>query len=129
MKTYKLIIEKGEDGFWGRIEYNDSLITSFGESIDHLRSSMREAMELYFEDSSKPIPNYDFELVMDIQEFFLINDFINISTLAKRIGMNSSLLRQYAKGIKFPSLKQVNKIENAIRKIGKQLSSTELQPN
>ena len=129
MKTYKLIIEKGEDGFWGRIEDNNSLITSFGETIDHLSSSMKEAMELYFEDLEKPILQYEFELVMDIQEFFLINDFINISTLAKRIGMNSSLLRQYAKGIKFPSLKQVNKIENAIRKIGKQLSKTELQPN
>jgi len=129
MKTYKLIIEKGVDGFWGRIEDNDSLITSFGETIDHLRSSMQEALELYFEDLEKPIPKYEFELVMDIQEFFLINDFINISTLAKRIGMNSSLLRQYAKGIKFPSLKQVNKIENAIRQIGKQLSTTELQPN
>ena len=129
MKTYKLIIEKGEDGFWGRIEDNDSLITSFGETIDHLRSSMMEAMELYFQELDKPIPNYEFELVMDIQEFFLINDFINITTLAKRIGMNSSLLRQYAKGIKFPSLKQVNKIENAIRKIGKQLSTTELQPS
>ena len=129
MKTYKLIIEKGEDGFWGRIEDNDSLITSFGETIDHLKSSMNEAMELYFEELEKPIPKYEFDLVMDIQEFFIINDFINISTLAKRIGMNSSLLRQYAKGIKFPSLKQVNKIENAIRKIGKQLSTTELQPN
>ena len=129
MKTYKLIIEKGEDGFWGRIEDSNSLITSFGETIDHLRSSMKEAMELYFEDLEKPIPKYEFEFVMDIQEFFIINDFINISTLAKRIGMNSSLLRQYAKGIKFPSLKQVNKIENAIRKIGKQLSTTELQPS
>ncbi|WP_235299374.1 type II toxin-antitoxin system HicB family antitoxin [Portibacter marinus] len=129
MKTYKLIIEKGEDGFWGRIDFKDDLVTSFGETIDQLKTNMKEALKLYFEDSSKPIPNYNFELVMDIQEFFLVNDFINISTLAKRIGMNSSLLRQYAKGIKFPSLKQVSKIENAIRKIGKQLSSTELQPN
>lgn len=129
MRTYKLIIEKGEDGFWGRIKDGNSLITSFGETIDHLKSSMKEAMELYFEELDKPIAKYEFELVMDIQEFFLINDFINISTLAKRIGMNSSLLRQYAKGIKFPSLRQVNKIENAIRKIGKQLSTTELQPN
>jgi len=128
MKIYKLIIEKGEDGFWGRIEDKECLITSFGESIDRLKSSMVEAISLYFEELEKPISNYEFELVMDIQEFFIINDFINISTLAKRIGMNSSLLRQYAKGIKFPSLKQVNKIENAIREIGKQLSTTELQP-
>lgn len=128
MKTYKLIIEKGEDGFWGRIKDKDSLITSFGETIEHLKTCMDEAMQLYFEELDTPTPKYEFELVMDIQEFFIINDFINISTLAKRIGMNSSLLRQYAKGIKFPSLKQVNKIENAIRKIGKQLSKTELQP-
>jgi predicted RNase H-like HicB family nuclease len=129
MKTYKLIIEKGEGGFWGRIEDKDGLITSFGETIDHLRTSMNEAIELYFQELDLPIPKVEFELVMDIQEFFIINDFINISTLAKRIGMNSSLLRQYAKGIKFPSLKQVNKIENAIREIGKQLSKTELQPS
>jgi len=129
MKTYKLIIEKGEDGFWGRIETNEDLITSFGKSIDHLKSSMMEALELYFEEFEKPMPKIEFELVMDIQEFFVINDYINISTLAKRIGMNSSLLRQYSKGIKFPSLKQVNKIESAIRKIGKELSKTELQPS
>jgi len=129
MKTYKLIIEKGEDGFWGRIETNEDLITSFGKSINHLKSSMMEALELYFEEFEKPMPKIEFELVMDIQEFFVINDYINISTLAKRIGMNSSLLRQYSKGIKFPSLKQVNKIESAIRKIGKELSKTELQPS
>jgi predicted RNase H-like HicB family nuclease len=128
MKTFKLIIEKGEDGFWGRIDKPEG-IHSFGETIEILQSSMREALELYFEDIGKPVPLYEFELVMDIQEFFMLNDYINITTLAKRIGMNSSLLRQYAKGIKFPSLKQVNKIENTIRELGNQLSKTELQPN
>jgi len=129
MKTFKLIVEKGEDGFWGRIEDKENLITSFGETIDHLRTTMEEAIELYYDELAEPMPKFEFELVMDIQEFFLINDFINISTLAKRIGMNSSLLRQYANGIKFPSLKQVNRIEIAIRNLGNQLSRTELQPN
>lgn len=128
MKTFKLIIEKNKEGFWGRLDKPEGIF-SFGETIDQLKLNTNEAIELYFEEETKSIPNYEFELVMDIQEFFEINDFINISTLAKRIGMNSSLLRQYAKGIKFPSLKQVNKIENAIRKIGEQLSKTELQPN
>lgn len=129
MKKYKLIVEKSVDGFWGRIEDKDNLITSFGETIDHLRRTMEEAIQLYYDELAMPMPKFEFELVMDIQEFFLINDFINISTLAKRIGMNSSLLRQYANGIKFPSMKQVNRIEIAIRNIGNQLSRTELQPS
>lgn len=128
MKIFRLIIERGEEGYWGRIE-NPEGIYSFGESINDLKTNMQEAIELYIEENNIKIPAYEFELVMDIQEFFTVNDYINVSTLAKRIGMNSSLLRQYAKGIKFPSIKQVNKIENAIREIGKQLSRTELQPS
>jgi predicted RNase H-like HicB family nuclease len=129
MKKYKLIIEKGDEGFWGRIKHKESLITSFGETINQLKTNIKEALDLYFEEDNQMSTNYEFELVMDIQEFFVINDYINISTLAKRIGMNSSLLRQYAKGIKFPSIKQVNKIESAIKEIGKQLIKTELHPN
>jgi predicted RNase H-like HicB family nuclease len=128
MTMFKLIIERSKEGYWGRIEKPEG-IYSFGESIGDLKKNMQEAIELYFEERSIDVPKFEFELVMDIQEFFIINDFINISTLAKRIGMNSSLLRQYAKGIKFPSIKQVNKIENEIKEIGKQLSRTELQPN
>ena len=128
MKTYKLIIEKNKDGFWGRLDKLDGVF-SYGETLNGLKTNMNEAIELYFETLEKPIPKYQFELAMDIQEFFQIHDFINISSLAKKIGMNSSLLRQYSKGIKFPGLKQVTKIEKAIKQIGADLLKTELQPS
>jgi predicted RNase H-like HicB family nuclease len=127
MKKYKLIIEKNQDGFWGQVEKLTSIFSS-GETVDELIINTKEAISLYFETIGKPHPRYELELVMDIQGFFEINDYINISTLAKRIGMNASLLRQYSKGLKFPSLKQVGKIEQEIRKIGGELSQTELQP-
>ena len=127
MKQYKLIIEKNEDGFWGQLDKLKSVFSS-GESISELLENTKEAVNLYFEEIGKPTPEFELDLVMDIQEFFKLNDYINITTLANRIGMNSSLLRQYSKGIKFPSVKQVAKIEKEIRKIGKELSSTELQP-
>lgn len=129
MKVFRLIIEKGEDGYWGRISDGKNLITSFGATIVELKNNMNEALELAYEDEVGGLPEYEFELVVDIQEFFEINNFINITTLAEYIGMNSSLLRQYAKGLKFPSIKQVSRIERAVKEIGKQLIQTELQPN
>lgn len=129
MKKFRLIIEKVEQGYWGRIKNDRSLITSYGGTIPLLKINMKEAIELTYEEKSKQLPDYEFELVVDVQEFFEINNFINISTLAEYIGMNPSLLRQYAKGIKFPSIKQVSRIEKGIKEIGKQLMQTELQPN
>ena len=128
MKKYKLIIEKGEDGFWGRLGKPDG-IYSFGETLKLLKANMNDAIKLYFEENEFNIHAYEFDIVMDIQNFFIINDYINISNLAKRVGMNSSLLRQYAKGIKHPNIKQVNKIELAIKEIGQELIKTELQFN
>ena len=127
MSKYKLIIEKNKDGYWSQVDKLPSVFSS-GETIAKLIENSMEALELYFEESDQKTPKIQFELVMDIQEFFKVNEYINITSLAKRIGMNSSLLRQYSKGIKFPSLEQVAKIEKAIRQIGKELSSTELQP-
>lgn len=124
---YKLIIERNKDGYWGQVEQLPSVFSS-GESIEQIIMNSEEAIKLYFEETGEKTPKLEFELAMDIQEFFRVNEYINITSLAKRIGMNSSLLRQYSKGIKFPSLEQVAKIEKAIKQIGKELSRTELQP-
>ena len=127
MNKYKLIIEKNSDGYWGQVEELSTVFSS-GETVAELIENSIEAIGLFFEESNTEIPSIEFELVMDIQEFFKINEYINITSLAKRIGMNSSLLRQYSKGIKYASLDQVAKIEKAIKQIGVELASTELQP-
>lgn len=127
MSKYKLIIERNKEGYWSQVEQLPGVFSS-GDSISNLISNSKEAVELYLEEIGQEIKRIEFELAMDIQEFFKVNEFINISSLAKRIGMNSSLLRQYSKGIKFPSLEQVARIEKEIKQIGKELSRTELQP-
>ncbi|MBK8501087.1 MAG: type II toxin-antitoxin system HicB family antitoxin [Saprospiraceae bacterium] len=124
---YKLIIEKSNDGYWSQVEQMPTVFSS-GNSIDKLMKNSKAAIELYCEETGQKNSKIEFELVMDIQEFFMVNEYINITSLAKRIGMNASLLRQYSKGIKFPSLEQVAKIEKAIKQIGRELSRTELQP-
>lgn len=128
MKKVKLIIEKNNDGFWAQVDKIPSVFSS-GQSIEELISNTKEALQLYFEANNKPNSRLEFELVMDIQEFFKVHEFINVSSLAKRIGMNPSLLRQYSKGIKYPGVNQVAKIEETIKQLGKELMNTELQPS
>jgi predicted RNase H-like HicB family nuclease len=126
MKKLTIIVEQNEDGYWGQIKEYPNVFTG-GKTLTELMSNASEAMELYFEERDEPpIRNPKFEIVLDLQEFFAINDFINITKLAQRTGMNTSLLRQYAKGIKFPSLEQVARIEKTLKEIGTELLNTHL---
>lgn len=51
---------------------------------------------------------------------------INISALAKQIGINKSLLAKYIYGIKKPSEKRKKEIENALHTLGQKLMAVEL---
>lgn len=126
MNKFKLIVEKNKEGFWGQVEEVPGVF-SYGSTIDELKQNTQDAICLILEENIESNQDFDFELIMDIQEFFKSNEFINITSLASRIGMNPSLLRQYAKGIKYPSISQVAKIEIAIKQIGMQLMETKLQ--
>lgn len=126
MKKLTIIIEQNQDGYWGQIKEYPNVFTQ-GDTITELMENAREALELYLEENNKPsIHTPSFEIVIDLQDFFTINDYINITKLAERTGMNTSLLRQYAKGIKFPSIEQVKRIETTIKEIGKELVNTHL---
>jgi DNA-binding transcriptional regulator YdaS (Cro superfamily) len=51
---------------------------------------------------------------------------INAKFLAKKIGMNATLLSQYVSGTKKPSSKQTEKILRGIQQIGQELSEINL---
>jgi transposase-like protein len=53
-------------------------------------------------------------------------NFLNVSKLAKTIGVNPSLLRQYKAGNTYISEKQAKKIETGLHRIGEQLLSVSL---
>ncbi len=126
MKKFTIVIERNKDGYWGQIqEYPE--VFCYGTSLDEIKSDAEKGLMLYSEEmGDTKMEKPRFELLIDLQEFFKINDFINITKLAKRTGMNTSLLRQYAKGLKFPSVEQVGRIEKTIREIGAELLNTHL---
>ena len=125
MKAYQLIIEKNDDGFWGQFVEFPSVFTQ-GDDINQVVQNAREALLLFLEETGKEPLSFEITLLMDLVHFFQVNNYINITSLAKRSGMNASLLRQYARGIKFPSMNQVMKIEQAVHDIGAELVRTEL---
>jgi hypothetical protein len=46
--------------------------------------------------------------------------------IAEPAGMNPGLLRQYASGVKFPSVAQAQKVEDAIQELAKELGAVSL---
>jgi predicted RNase H-like HicB family nuclease len=117
-------VEKSEDTYWA---YTPDLpIYTYGDTLSELRYNACEAYNLYLEDTGIEINENNINLEIDIKQFFRYYRVINAKFLAKRIGMNESLLSQYVSGRKKPSKKQTRRILIGIQEIGQELSNLHL---
>jgi len=124
MKVIPLIIEKGNDSeIWGRIDFEKELIVDFANSVEELEKKMKNLLLDFFEISSDKIK---FRLEYDLTVLFNHKNYLNISAIASKAGINASLMRQYATGKKFPSEERAKKIEGLINEIGKDLLSVKI---
>lgn len=125
MKNLEVIIERTEDGFWASFPKLQGCV-SFGESFIELKRNLKEAVELHIEgmkEDGDKIPLFEgFQFKIDLSYFFK-NYPISISGIAKESGINRSLLSRYANGKKTPSIKQAKKIQESIRRIGREIST------
>lgn len=90
------------------------------ESVKDLLVSRQEAIEYGID-----VPELDMVFKYDLWAFFDKYP-MNATLVAKQIGINPSLMRQYISGIKKPSPRRVEEIQEGIRQIGKQLSEVSL---
>ena len=67
----------------------------------------------YYEDTKEPTPG--------IQDAFLSNPELNISAVARKMGIRQSLLASYIKGTKVPSPERKKLILDTIHEIGESL--------
>lgn len=119
MDTIALIIERAKDGeLWGRVLYDDDLITESASSVPELERKMKVLLKDWHALDPKQI---SFDLQYDIAGLFDEKKFLNAAVIAERTGINKSLMRQYASGIKFPSLERAKKIEQVIHELGKEM--------
>jgi predicted RNase H-like HicB family nuclease len=128
MEKVIAILEQTDTGFSAYLPDLPITCTTGGD-LSEVETNLHEALELHLEAleiEGKPIPagfkgEIKFDYRLDISEFFNLFSPIKQSSVALKAGINPSLLRQYASGIKHPSMEQARKIEDAIHQLGKEL--------
>jgi hypothetical protein len=123
MKKIVFIVEKDENGFSASAEdFDKHSIVTMGDDLPQLKANILDAVNLQMEYNGKAgLTAEDITLKYDMPSFFQYYDVINAKALAKRIGMSQSLLSQYTNGLKPVSEKQVQKVFDGIRQLGKEL--------
>jgi hypothetical protein len=117
-----LVLEQGEGTeLWGRVNFNDSLITDYGRDVQEIEAKIKELLHDFEDIDPETI---DFQYCYDVYNLFQRFDYLNISKVAARAGINPGLLRQYASQVKNPSLSTAKKIEEAIHQMADEMSKT-----
>ena len=89
-------------------------------SLDEMRALAAERGDFF------PAENPEFELVFDIGAFFSYHDYLNISAVARRIGINASLMRRYATGKTQPSPARYAEIIKGLHAIAEEIQTANL---
>ena len=127
-------IEKQSDGSYLAYvpDAEQYVIIGTGDSVkaakEDFMNSLKEVQETINETDgevakellSTPIFHFD------LASLFEYLSFINVSGLARMLGINESLMRQYKKGDTYISDSQLNRIEEGLHSIGRTLTSLKL---
>ena len=97
-----------------------------GASVKEAKADLMECLEEakadYIENGCD-IYEVDFSYQYDLQSFFEYFSFLNVTDIAKRAGINPSLMRQYARGIKNAGEKTYARLSGCIGEIAKELQA------
>ncbi|MEX2566632.1 MAG: hypothetical protein WD431_11865 [Cyclobacteriaceae bacterium] len=121
-----LVIERQGNELWGRVSYNDNLITDTAPTV----AELEEKIKILLEDFEDVDPDtVEFTHSYDIYALFEHFDFLKISNVAKHAGMNPTLLRQYVSGAKNPSEEQARRIEETLHRLADEIKRSVLVAN
>lgn len=98
-------------------------LAGYGASAKEAMDDIMIALQEYKEEAEKEgmeFPDVEFDFRFDIGAFF---DYypLDVTAVAKYIGMNASVLRQYVTAIREPRKAQIEKIRNGISKLSDDL--------
>jgi DNA-binding transcriptional regulator YdaS (Cro superfamily) len=119
MHKILLIIEKGTDkNLWGRVSFDDNLIVDSSPSLESLEKKMKKTLHDLHGINPATV---EFNIAHDLTAVFSEKAYLNLSIVAQKLGINRSLMAQYAAGTKFPSSERALAIEKAIHELGRDL--------
>ncbi len=122
-------IERAKDGsYWCRTESPivGGYLTSTGSTVQEAKEDLAECMAEAKEDleaEGKTFPEVEFTYKYDLQSFFNYFSFLNVSDIAKRSGVNPSLMRQYASGVKNAGEKTYQRLAACVQNVGRELQA------
>lgn len=131
-----IIIEKGLDGGYSVFPSDDiqSVIIGEGVSVEEAKADFINSFEevvRFLKEDDLPIPedmqDVEFEFRYDLSSLFNYFSFINVSKLARVLGINPSLMRQYKNGSAYISERQIKRIEEGIHRLGQQMMEIKLR--
>lgn len=122
-----IIIEMASDGGFGcymKETIPHITLTGYGDSAQAAKEDMllafQEMKELLLEEG-KDIPELEFIYHYDMKSFFDYFNFLNVSKVAERAGINPSLMRKYSSGIVCAREPQYRKLQKAVHAFVKEL--------
>lgn len=118
----KITVVKEDTGYSANSLVNGNFIATEAETFEELNTMVLEAINLAFEEKGFIYTIEEIQFEYDLESFFDFYKVINAKALSKRIGMNQSLLAQYIKGIKKPSVIQTKRILRGVQQIGRELT-------
>ena len=133
MNKVNVIVEYSDKNLSAYIE--DAPIITTGKDLKEIKENMNEAIELYLESCKEmkivPVPTLQGEIQLDykIDAATFINYYSGIFTkaaLSRITGINERQLWHYAAGIHKPRKQQLEKIQNGIDALTKELTSISL---
>src|SRR6218665_4139827 len=104
MKKLEVIIEKQDGVLFARIEGKGNYLPNgYGSNLGEALVNLKEIILDYQQHEGQndkfwkkiDVANLEFDLHYDLQAFFEEYDFLNITAVAKRSGINPALVRQY----------------------------------
>ncbi len=136
MEKVDVLVRPNQDGWWAEITSLPGCFSA-GNNLGELKKNIREAIDLHLEGLIEAGENvsdklvrgeYELKLQINLQDLFEYFP-LSVTGVAKRAGMNRTLLNQYAKGEKTLSESQALRITETIQKIGSELSELQFYPN
>jgi len=124
----KIIVTKEDTGYSASTLVNTNFIATEAESFEELKTTILEAVNFSFEEKGFVYTIDEIQFEYDLESFFDFYKVINAKALSDRIGMSQSLLAQYIKGIKKPSILQKKRILEGVQQIGRELSEVRFLP-
>lgn len=94
-------------------------------AIEDMLKGWNETTE-YLKEESEEVPALEIEYRFDVGSLFSYYDFVNIAGVAREIGLNPSVIRQYVIGTRKPSIERKKLIITGLKSLADKMQQAVL---